>query len=124
MALIRHRLAVTPFLSRNLRRQRQEVMLRRKHMCGLAGSFLASGLVAAPALAQVIYPYPYPYGYPYVAPAPVYVPPPPPPVVVAPAAPAPRPQSWYYCDNPKGYYPYVQNCSGPWREVQAQPPAH
>ena len=36
----------------------------------------------------------------------------------APAAPA----SWYYCDNPAGYYPYVQNCSSPWRPVPATPP--
>jgi hypothetical protein len=30
--------------------------------------------------------------------------------------------SWYYCDNPKGYYPYVQSCNGPWRPVPATPP--
>lgn len=30
-------------------------------------------------------------------------------------------QYWYYCDNPAGYYPYVQNCSGPFRPVPATP---
>ncbi|HLG86629.1 MAG TPA: hypothetical protein VKZ79_05465 [Alphaproteobacteria bacterium] len=64
------------------------------------------------------YYYPQPI-YPY----PTYVPPP----VVAEAAPeAPPPaqgQTWYYCDNPRGYYPYVQSCPTPWREVPAAPPA-
>jgi hypothetical protein len=31
-------------------------------------------------------------------------------------------RSWYYCDNPPGYYPYVAACSGPWRQVPATPP--
>jgi hypothetical protein len=63
------------------------------------------------------YPEPiYPYPDPYV-----------PPVVVtpAPAAPAasvpPPAQYWYYCDNAKGYYPYVQSCPGGWRAVPATP---
>ena len=30
--------------------------------------------------------------------------------------------SWYYCDNPRGYYPYVQSCNGPWRPVPVTPP--
>lgn len=30
--------------------------------------------------------------------------------------------SWYYCDNPKGYYPYVQSCNGSWRAVAPTPP--
>ena len=61
-------------------------------------------------------PYAYPYGDPYAYP----------PVVVAPSAPlsvAPPPQaSWYYCDNPTGYYPYVQQCPGGWRPVVPTPP--
>jgi hypothetical protein len=24
---------------------------------------------------------------------------------------------WYYCENPQGYYPYVQQCNGPWEPV-------
>jgi hypothetical protein len=48
------------------------------------------------------YPYAYPYGYPYAYP-PVVVQPPP----QVSVQPPPSPPSWYYCDNPKGYYPYV-----------------
>jgi len=28
---------------------------------------------------------------------------------------------WYYCDDPPGYYPYVQFCWYPWRAVPAGP---
>ena len=38
----------------------------------------------------------------------------------APVVAAPQPQMWYWCDNPQGYSPYVQNCSVPWRQVAAQ----
>jgi hypothetical protein len=31
-------------------------------------------------------------------------------------------QSWYHCDNPQGYYPYVQSCGSGWRQVPATPP--
>jgi hypothetical protein len=24
---------------------------------------------------------------------------------------------WYHCENPLGYYPYVQQCDGPWEPV-------
>jgi hypothetical protein len=71
-----------------------------------------------------------PPAYVYGPPAVVYAPPPAvyvaPPVVVAPAAvPGPAPAAvWYYCDNPQGYYPYVQTCGSAWRAVQpTQPPA-
>jgi len=26
-------------------------------------------------------------------------------------------QYWYYCEDPAGYYPYVQACNGPWEPV-------
>ena len=46
------------------------------------------------------------------------------PVVMAPplqtTAPPPTSQSWYYCDSPAGYYPYVQTCTVPFRAVPAQ----
>jgi hypothetical protein len=80
-------------------------------------------------------PYPYPaYGY---APAPAYgygpapaygygpAPSYYPPVTVAQQAAPPGPppaQYWYYCDNPRGYYPYVQSCGAGWKSVPAQPP--
>ena len=48
-----------------------------------------------------------------------------PPVVTYPAPsgfspPPPQPQTWFYCDNPGGYYPYVQVCAQPFRAVQAR----
>src|SRR5262245_54028112 len=35
--------------------------------------------------------------------------------------PAPPTASWYYCDNPQGSYPYVQQCPGGWRAVAPTP---
>jgi hypothetical protein len=29
--------------------------------------------------------------------------------------------SWYYCRDPEGYYPYVKHCYGSWEPVPAQP---
>ena len=49
----------------------------------------------------------------------VTAPPPPPGAGYAP--PPPQQQMWYYCDNPAGYYPYVQSCPTPFRAVPAQP---
>lgn len=34
-----------------------------------------------------------------------------------------QPNYWYYCQNPQGYYPYVQQCSGGWMTVVPQPPS-
>ena len=58
-------------------------------------------------------------------PAPYYAPP----VVAAPQAPqvyaqqdAPQQNYWYYCQNPQGYYPYVQQCPGGWMMVVPQTP--
>ena len=97
----------------------------------LAALVVASGfaLAATSAAARVIVGFG--FGVP-VVPAPWYYAPPPvvyapPPVVVSPP---PQPayvsqptQTWYYCDNPKGYYPYVATCNGAWRQVPAQPPS-
>jgi hypothetical protein len=54
----------------------------------------------------------------YFYPAPVYPYPDPyiPPVM---APPPPAMAYWYYCRNPRGYYPYVPACYGRWREVPA-----
>ena len=59
------------------------------------------------------YPYPAPI-YPY----PVYVPAAPP-VYSGP----PPTQYWYFCSNPRGYYPYVTSCRVAWRPVPVTPPA-
>lgn len=29
---------------------------------------------------------------------------------------------WYYCNNPKGYYPYVKRCPEGWKKVRPTPP--
>jgi hypothetical protein len=99
----------------------------RKLVGGLAAiaSLVLTACLVAPASAGVVvgvgvgpywgWPAPYPYPYPYV-----YAPPA---VVVAPAPAAvvaAQPQSWYYCDNPQGYYPYVATCAAGWRQVPAQ----
>ncbi len=93
---------------------------------------------ATPAAARVIVGfgiapfgyYPGPWGYPYYAypyyppayPAPYYAPAYGPPVAAPASSAAPEQQgTWYYCDNPSGYYPYVQQCSVGWRQVPAQP---
>lgn len=59
---------------------------------------------------EPIYPYPT-----YVPPAIVVQQAPPVPTGLPPSA------SWYYCDNPQGYYPYVASCNMAWREVPATP---
>lgn len=38
------------------------------------------------------------------------------------ASPQPADAFWYYCDNPAGYYPYVQNCPAGWQRVRPQAP--
>jgi hypothetical protein len=73
-----------------------------------------------PPIVAPFEPYWAPYGYP-----PVVVEPPPqayvqpsPPVYVQPSPPS----FWYYCENPQGYYPYVQQCPGGWSQVAPTPP--
>jgi len=42
-----------------------------------------------------------------------------------PPAPGAKPSaanSWYYCKDPDGYYPYVKSCKANWEVVPAQPP--
>jgi len=95
------------------------------------GVGLATGLAVDAALGWPGY-YPrYPYApyYPYAvpvappvtiiqqAPAPVA-----PPVAAMPAAAPTAGQYWYYCTNPKGYYPYVPSCQNAWQPVPAVPP--
>lgn len=55
----------------------------------------------------------------------------PPPVVVVPSAPpvyvergdAPEQSWWYYCEQPRAYYPYVKTCPVGWQRVPPTPPA-
>lgn len=55
--------------------------------------------------------YPYPYYIPPLA------------NIQPVAPPAAGPATWYYCDNPPGYYPAVSMCNVPWRAVPATPTA-
>lgn len=68
---------------------------------------------------QPIYPYPDPYTPPVVIVQQQPVAPAAPPAPVGP----PPTQYWYYCDSPKGYYPYVPTCQTAWQPVPATPPA-
>jgi hypothetical protein len=81
---------------------------------GFGGPRIAIGI--GPFWGPFWTPYAYPYGEPYAYP----------PVVIAPSTQVsvqPPPQaSWYYCDNPRGYYPYVQQCPGGWKPVAPTPP--
>lgn len=77
-----------------------------------------------------IYPRPYyanpyqPY-YPYYPPAIVTIPVNPP-IYIERSPPQPAqplsPGFWYYCSDPEGYYPYVQECPNGWRQVDPIPP--
>jgi len=81
-----------------------------------------------------LYSYPYyrdpfyrdPFYYPYYYPPtvitvpvtpPVYIQQPPPIVQQYPSG------YWYYCTNPKGYYPYIQECPRGWQQVEPTPPS-
>ena len=78
---------------------------------------------------------PYPYGYPFafgfpVTYAPVVITSAPimqtyiqqEPAVEAAAPTAPTVNYWYYCTEPAGYFPYVQNCNQAWMRVIPQNP--
>ncbi len=70
-------------------------------------------------------PYWEPYSYPSVVitpPPQVYVQPAPQTSVQPPPAQPSAQPSWYYCEDPQGYYPYVQQCPGGWRPVAPTPP--
>jgi len=79
-----------------------------------------AGLYAGAALAS---PYSYGYGYPYYGytyPYASYAYPygyPNQSMAYAPTA--PTVSYWYYCQNPAGYYPYIQQCSTQWQPVPA-----
>jgi hypothetical protein len=47
-----------------------------------------------------------------------------PPLIIGAVPPPPVPArtgSWYRCDSPAGYYPYISACRTPWRTVSARP---
>jgi hypothetical protein len=66
-------------------------------------------------------PRPY-WAYPAVIPAPPVYYAPAPVIVQQPPAYVRQPASdesdyWYYCESPRGYYPYVKSCPGGWMKV-------
>jgi hypothetical protein len=65
---------------------------------------------------------PYPYYYPAPAYYPVAVAPAAPPVYVERSEPAQQQGMWYYCEQSRGYYPYVTECPGGWKAVPPAPP--
>lgn len=85
-----------------------------------AGPFWGPGWWARPYPAYAYPPYGYaPYGY-----APYAYPPAGGAVVIQPQTQTyvqQQPQYWYYCRNPEGYYPYVEQCPSGWMTVV--PPA-
>ncbi len=95
---------------------------------GWYGAGLATGLYLGGPLWWGAWPYAgygYGYGYPYYAGAygypgyaaadtNVYVEQSPAPQM------APANSYWYYCTNPAGYFPYVQNCNRAWMQVVPQ----
>ncbi len=80
--------------------------------------FFASHVFIAPSVVAPFGPYWEPYWDPYRRPY-AY-----PPVIAAPSAQVyvQLSPSWYACDNPQGYYPYVPQCPGGWRQVAPTPP--
>jgi hypothetical protein len=64
------------------------------------------------------------YGEPYPYPPVIVTSPPQVYVQPAPQTPNPPPPAaayWYYCEDPQGYYPYVQQCPGGWQPVAPTP---
>ncbi|HEX9078316.1 MAG TPA: hypothetical protein VF795_01930 [Desulfuromonadaceae bacterium] len=61
-----------------------------------------------------------PYPYPYYTQPPVIVQQPPDIYMEQPQS--EEPSYWYYCPNPKGYYPYVKQCPNGWMKVVPSPP--
>jgi hypothetical protein len=73
---------------------------------------------------QPVYPFPDPYVPPMVVEQPPVMVAPQPPVVVQqqpPVTAAPQAQNWYYCEDSKTYYPYVNTCASGWKQVPATP---
>jgi hypothetical protein len=60
-------------------------------------------------------PYPYYYGPPAYATGPTQY-------VEQAAVSAPQQAAWYYCADPQGYYPYIQQCRTNWQRVSPTPP--
>ncbi len=87
------------------------------------------GVFIGPGFGPWYYPWPYYYGYygpygpnPYYYGTPAYAPAGPTQYVEQGPASAPQQAAWYYCADPQGYYPYVQQCRASWQRVSPTPP--
>jgi hypothetical protein len=70
-------------------------------------------------------PYPSPYPGPFPGPNPIPYPGPGPYPSSGSAEPGdyrPLPTAWFFCDDPRGFYPYVKTCTHDWRAVAITPP--
>ena len=67
-------------------------------------------------------PYYYPPYYPYYAEPPIVIQQQPE-VYEQPAPPPEQPVYWYYCQESRGYYPYVKECPSGWLKVVPSPPS-
>ena len=89
------------------------------------GPRVGVGFVLAAPFFWPGYYYPAPYYDPYFYPPLVAAPYAPPTEYieqgVTPAAPPQSQAMWYYCAEPEGYYPYVQQCPGGWQVVSPTP---
>lgn len=96
-----------------------ELAARSRH-----GGHVGVNLWLGPSLFAPYYPYSpyyshYPY-YPYYTAPPVVIERQPQQYIVKPEP--EEPVYWYYCQEPKGYYPYVARCPSGWMKVVPSPP--
>ena len=66
--------------------------------------------------------YPYYYRYPYYGPSTTVVIPQEPQEYIMKSPAQEETGYWYFCKQPKGYYPYVERCPGGWMKVVPQEP--
>lgn len=85
----------------------------RSHGSFHGGGVFFGGLIAAP----LIYPY-------YYNPYPYYAPQAPPVYVEQGDLANGQGGYWYRCDNPPGYFPYVKECLGGWRQIVPTAPPY
>jgi hypothetical protein len=102
---------------------------RYGHGHGHGRAHVGVGLYFGVPYPHPYYPSPYYYPYPYYPPDSYYPPvvavPSQPPIYIEQSSPESAPQavsSWYHCDNPEGYYPYIKECPGGWTAVSPTPP--
>lgn len=102
---------------------------RGYHWVNVDGDFVLAGVVLDFALPNAYAYPPHPYPGSYAEPAPGAYPYPPYDDGGAPPSGGPYPPpagasapNWYYCADPRGYYPFVQSCDENWESVPSTPP--